>query len=134
MIVPVLTVFTKVLEVDRGSVAVVSLAEVPGAITNRIFTVTLRSGGDNLAMFAEQRVLRPVLIAGDRQVGAVCTVVEGVFDALTGTVSVPANGSITIAFLLSDDTAKSLRIVVQDPATDAEWYRSPGDIPVRLGV
>jgi hypothetical protein len=28
----------------------------------------------------------------------------------------------------------AVRLVVQDPATDAELYRSPADIPVRLGV
>ena len=41
---------------------------------------------------------------------------------------------VTVAFLLSDESAASLRVVVQDPATDAELYRSPSDIPVRLGV
>jgi hypothetical protein len=35
---------------------------------------------------------------------------------------------------LSDESAPSLRIVVQDPTTDAVLYRSPNDIPVRLGV
>jgi hypothetical protein len=40
----------------------------------------------------------------------------------------------TVAFLLSDDSVPSLRVVVQDPATDAELFRSPTDIPVRLGV
>ena len=36
--------------------------------------------------------------------------------------------------VLHDDTVETLRIVVLDPATDAELYRSPADIPVRLGV
>jgi hypothetical protein len=133
MIVPVITVFARVVSEQRAD-SVVSVVNVPTAITNRIFTVTIRSGGTNLAMFAEQKVLRPVLIAGDKQVGAVCTVVDGSFDALTGSVTVPANGAITVAFLLSDDTPSSLRIAIQDPATDAELYRSPADIRVRLGV
>jgi hypothetical protein len=134
MIVPVLTVFTKVAAAEGRDAAVVSVTGVPAAVTNRIFTVTIRSGGANLAMFAEQKTLRPVLIAGDKQVGSVCTVVDGSFDALTGSVTVPANGAITVAFLLNDDTASALRIAIQDPATDAELYRSPADIPVRLGV
>lgn len=133
MIVPVLTVFTKAAAEPRAG-SVVSVANVPPTITNRIFTATIRSGGANLAMFAEQKTLRPVLIAGEKQIGAVCTVVDGSFDALTGSVTVPANGAITVAFLLSDDTASALRIAIQDPATDAELYRSPADIPVRLGV
>ena len=40
----------------------------------------------------------------------------------------------TVAFLLRDDSVKSLRIVVQDPATDAELTRSASDIPVRLSI
>jgi hypothetical protein len=40
----------------------------------------------------------------------------------------------TVAFRLLDDGVAALRIVVQDPATDAELYRSPSDLPVRLGV
>ena len=44
------------------------------------------------------------------------------------------NKPVTVAFLLSDESAASLRVVVQDPTTDAELYRSPTDIPVRLGV
>jgi hypothetical protein len=134
MIVPVLTVFTKVAASERPEGSVVSVVDVPAAITNRIFTITLRSSGANLAMFAEQKVLRPMLLAGDKQVGAVCTVVEGTFDAITGNVTVPANGAITVAFLLNDDNIPLLRIAVQDPMTDAELYRSPADIPVRLGI
>jgi hypothetical protein len=127
-------VFTKVAAVEGRAEAVVSVTGVPAAVTNRIFTVTILSGGANLAMFAEQKTLRPLLVAGDKQVGTVCTVVDGSFDALTGSVTVPANGAITVAFLLNDDTASALRIAIQDPATDAELYRSPADIPVRLGV
>jgi len=34
--------------------------------------------------------------------------------------------------MLSDAEVESARIVVLDPATDAELYRSPADIPVAL--
>jgi hypothetical protein len=36
--------------------------------------------------------------------------------------------------MLDDESVENLRIVVLDPATDAELYRSPADIPVQLGV
>ena len=39
-----------------------------------------------------------------------------------------------VALILSDESIKSLRVVVQDPSTDTELYRSPVDIPVRLGI
>jgi hypothetical protein len=43
-------------------------------------------------------------------------------------------GEVTVGFVLDDDQATSVRIVVVDPATDATLYRSPADIPVQLGV
>ena len=45
----------------------------------------------------------------------------------------PARKPATVAFLLSDDQVRSLRVVVQDPVTDAELYRS-ADIPVKLST
>jgi hypothetical protein len=134
MIVPVLTALTKAPTAEQGDSGSVNVVDVPPAITNRIFTVTIRSGGSNLAMFAEPKVLRPVLITGDRQVGVVCTVIDGAFDATTGCVTVPPNVALTVAFILNDDSVSSLRIAIQDPTTDAELYRSPADIPIRLGV
>jgi hypothetical protein len=44
------------------------------------------------------------------------------------------NKLATLVFLLGDDSATSVRIVIQDPATDAELYRSPTNIPVRLST
>jgi hypothetical protein len=35
---------------------------------------------------------------------------------------------------LSDESVPALRVVVQDPATDAELYRSTAEIPVRLST
>ncbi len=60
--------------------------------------------------------------------------VDAEFDRATGCVTLEPSKPVTVAFLLTDDSAASLRVVVQDPATDAELYRSPTDIPVRLGV
>ena len=39
-----------------------------------------------------------------------------------------------MGFVLDDDDGNSVKIVVLDPATDAELYRSPTALPVRLGV
>jgi hypothetical protein len=49
-------------------------------------------------------------------------------------VTLQPDTPITVGFLLSDDSVTSLRVVVQDPATDADLFRSPADIPVRLGM
>jgi hypothetical protein len=40
----------------------------------------------------------------------------------------------TVAFMLTDDEVKTVRIQVLDAETDAVLYLSPKDIPVRLGV
>jgi hypothetical protein len=39
-----------------------------------------------------------------------------------------------VAFLLSDESVTSLRVILQDPSNDAELYRSPAEIPIRLGT
>jgi ssDNA-binding replication factor A large subunit len=41
---------------------------------------------------------------------------------------------VSVGFILTDDSVGSVRLVVFDPATDAELYRSPHDLPVHLGV
>ena len=71
---------------------------------------------------------------GDHQVGAVGMTTGAEFDRAAGTVTLVPGKEADIAFLLSDDTAASLRVVIRDPVTDAELYRSPTDIAVKLGV
>ena len=60
--------------------------------------------------------------------------VDAKFDASTGLVELEPGKVATVGFVLNDDSAKTLRIVVQDPATDAELYRSAADVPVSLGI
>jgi len=55
-------------------------------------------------------------------------------DASAGTVSLHPGKPVTVAFLLSDDMVESVRIIIRDPGTDTELYRSPTEIPVHLGV
>jgi hypothetical protein len=50
-----------------------------------------------------------------------------------GCVTLEPGKTLTVMFLLADPTVASVRIVVQDPATDAELCQS-AEIPVRLGV
>jgi PglZ domain len=134
MIVPVLTVRMKVRDSARTSDAPMTATGLPDAVTNRIFSVTLQLGGQNLSLFSSAAVVRPLLMSSGKQVGAVGMAIDAELDRATGCVRIQPGKPITVAFLLSDESAASLRVVVQDPATDAELYRSPTDIPVRLGV
>lgn len=87
-----------------------------------------------MAFGATGVLVRPLLMTEGKQVGAVGIAVDAEFDRATGCVKLEPDKPVTVAFLLSDEGAESVRVVVQDPATDAELFRSPTDIPVRLGV
>jgi len=134
MVIPVVTVRLPSQEAEKKGSASIVATGVPEAITNRIFTVMMRAGGANLALFANATTVRPLLLSAGKQVGKACLAIDAEFDAATGWVKLQPNKPATVAFQLSDDTVKSLYVVVQDPATDAELYRSPNEIPVRLGV
>lgn len=136
LIVPVLTVRLRGRESARPTAGPLTAAGLPDAVTNRIFSVTF-SFTEQLALGSGSvggLVLRPLLVAGGRQVGSVGMAVDADFDRSTGCVTLKAGKPVTVAFLLTDETVPSLRVVAQDPATDAELYRSPTDIAVRLGV
>lgn len=134
LVIPVLTVRTKLRESVRPSAGPIEASGLPEAITNRVFSVTFTYGAKQMLLGAASIQVRPWLMAAGKQVGFVGLAVDAQLDRTTGTVGLEPNKPVTLAFLLSDESAESVRIVVQDPATDAELYRSPSDIPVRLGV
>jgi hypothetical protein len=134
MVIPVVTVRMKARERERSAFGPVTAAGLPDAVTNRIFSVTIQLDGKNLSLFSAELVVRPLLISSGKQVGVVGMAIDGDLDRTTGCVKLQAGKPVTVAFLLSDESAPSVRIVIQDPTTDAEMYRSPTDIPVRLGV
>ncbi|WP_230189890.1 PglZ domain-containing protein [Sphingobium sp. CECT 9361] len=134
MVIPVVTVRMKARKAEHTAAGPVTATGLPVAVTNRIFSVTIQLDGKNLSLFPNELVVRPLLISAGKQVGGVGMAVDGDFDRATGCVRLQAGKPVTVAFLLSDESSPSLRVVVQDPTTDAELYRSPTDIPVRLGV
>jgi hypothetical protein len=132
LVIPVLTVRLKFPGAERSPASPVHVSGSPEAITNRIFSVTFELGDQNLSLFSSSLLVRPVLMAGSRQVGAAIVAIEGDFDRTTGCVTLQSGKPATVGFQLSDDSIQALRVVVLDPATDAELYRSPADIPVRV--
>ncbi|HEX9608116.1 MAG TPA: PglZ domain-containing protein [Gemmatimonadaceae bacterium] len=133
LIIPVITVRLKVKESGKPTAGPITATGLPEAVTNRIFSVTIQLG-QNLSFFSSAMLVRPLLVASGKQVGGVGMAIEAELDRATGCVKLQPGKPTTIAFLLSDESVPALRVVVQDPATDAELYRSPADIPVRLGV
>ena len=134
LIVPVLTVRLPSATQSTTKRQRVAISNVPDEVTNRIFSVTVELGGRNLDLFSAPTLVQLVLLSGTRQVGMIGLAIDGELDAEAGTVTMQPGEPLTVAFLLSDDTAQSIRIVVRDPVTDAELYRSPMEIPVHLGV
>jgi hypothetical protein len=131
LVIPVITVRSKPTSDEQAAgSASLAVSQVPATITNRIFSVkvavTSLLGGD--------RPIKPLLVSDQRPAGHVGLAVGGEHDRATGTVIVGPTGEVTIGFVLDDDEVASVRIVVVDPATEAQLYRSPTDIPVQLGV
>jgi hypothetical protein len=134
LIVPVVTVRMKAAASPASATNVVGVTGVPDAVTNRIFTVNLLLGGRNPSLFAGPLRVRPLLMSAGRQVGVVGMAIDTDLDRATGSVLLETGKPVTVAFLMNDETVSFLRVVLQDAATDAEIYRSPADIPVRLGI
>lgn len=129
MVIPVITFRPDSAPAAPTEPPTMAVGEVPAAITNRMFTVQLT----NASLLGSGRPVRPVLVSEGRQVGAVGMAL-GATEQADGSVVLDQGREASIGFMLDDDTVESLRIVVLDPATDAELYRSPADIPVALGV
>lgn len=127
LIVPVLSIRLKVRESIPPAATAVTVTGIPSAITNRMVTFAVSS------LFGCTFV--PVLLFKGRKVGGVFGAV-GAADVKrdAGTVTLPAGASATLAMLLADDSVTDLRIALLDPTTDAELYRSPADLPVRLST
>lgn len=134
MVVPVVTVRSAPTAAAVPSKDRLDVTNLPYEITNRIFSVIMELGGANLALFSNATVVKPVLLSGSVQVGSAGMAIGGELDQAAGTVAMQPGKPVTVGFLLSDDAVDAVRIVVRDPITDAELYRSPADIPVRLGV
>jgi hypothetical protein len=133
LVIPVLSIRLKVRESARPKQGPVNVSNVPDTITNRIFSVVLELGGAKLSLFEGAMQVRPVLIASGRQVGAAGMAVGADLDSSTGCVKLLQAKPATVALRLTEEVS-SVRFVVLDPATDAELYRSPADIPVRLAM
>jgi hypothetical protein len=133
LIVPVITVRLKARESARPKQGPVTVSNLPDAITNRIFSVVLELGGATLSLLEGSMLVRPVLLASGRQVGAAGMAVGAEFDTATSCVKLHQTKPATVALRLTEEVS-SVRLVVLDPATDAELYRSPADIPVRLAM
>jgi hypothetical protein len=132
LVIPVLTIRLKGVGVKKAEKDALTVKCGFDAITNRIFSVEIRHGGTSGNLFEQPRRIRPLAVAGDRQVAVAKMTTAGPIENCV--VTIEPGKAVNVAFLMTDDAIPALRIQIFDADTDAMLYASPKDIPVRLGV
>lgn len=131
MVIPIVTLRIPAAVAETESSSSVTLEGVPTVLTNRTFgmRVAVESG-----LFSKEPLsIRLVVLDDGVEVGRCGMAPDAEFDRATGTVMVRPGSSASVAMMLTSDEPKKVRIVAQDPATDAVLAQSP-DIDVKLGM
>lgn len=129
MVIPVVTFRISSRPVPAATGAAVHLEDMPTELTNRAFSVRLTLA----VLTAEPMAVRVVLLSGAEQVGQAGMVVGADLDRDTGIVTVQPGAEASVGVMLIRDDCTSVRLVVQDPSTDAVLGQSE-EIPVKLGI
>jgi hypothetical protein len=132
LVIPVVTVKLKTRGPAAAEKNAVRVTHDFGTVTNRIFSLQIELGSGAKGLFDAQRVVRPIVLSGDRLVAKAGVAVGGTLE--DGRLTLEPGTRATVGFILTDDTVASIRVQVLDAETDAILYTSPKDIPVRLGV
>jgi len=132
LVIPVIKARLRTDAETKSEKNAVTVSQDFEAVTNRIFSVKIELGGANKGLFDQARKIRPVVMAGDRQVATAGVAVGAALE--NGCLLLEPKSPVTIGFILMDDTVTAVRIQVLDAGTDAVLYVSPKDLPVRLGV
>jgi hypothetical protein len=128
MVIPVLSFRIRGSE-PSPPIDVIHLDGVPDAITNRAFSVNLTLA----VLTTEPASFRLVLLSGGEQVGEAGMAVGAELDRDTGIVTMQPGTEASVGVMLTREDSETVRIVVQDPATDAVLGQSD-EIPVRLAI
>jgi hypothetical protein len=99
---------------------------IPEAITNRMPTVAITREQLGLAPLK----VKPVLMAGQRQVGKAGVALNAELDRENGIVTLGKNQA-TVGIIVDVEDAQLVRIIVLDAETDGILYQS-SDIPLKL--
>ena len=131
LVIPVVTLRLPSTEPATGNGLLVRLEGVPEAVTNRTFGIRLLL--DAGLFQTESIAVRVVLVSGGEEVGQAGMAVNAELDRVSGILRVEHGNEASVGLMLTRDDCKTLRVVVQDPATDAVLDQS-GELPVRLGI
>lgn len=131
MIVPVLTLRIPSAEPEAASGSKVTLEGEPSVLTNRTFSMRVSVAPE---LFSQGPVpVRLILLADGLEAGSCGMALDAELDRATGVVLVQPGKPANVGMMLTRDKFKKIRIVAQDPATDAILAQS-GDIDVKLGM
>jgi len=131
MIVPVVTLRIPPGTPEAASGSRVSLEGHPGVLTNRTFGMRVVVAAD---LFSQEPIpVRLVLLAEGLEVGRCGMALDAELDRGSGILMVQPGKPANLAMILTRDEFKKIRIVAQDPATDAVLAQSD-DIDVKLGI
>jgi hypothetical protein len=131
LIVPVLSLRMPAPETEQPTGIQVTVEDYPPEITNRMLSIRVCVQGD---LFHQAPVvLRPVLVSGGEQVGHAGMAPGVDYDHATACIAVPPGVEASVGMMLTNDGCGSLRIVIQDPTTDAVLFQT-AELPVNLGI
>ena len=130
MIIPVLTLKMGKEEPPGGPGGEVQLLGVPDEIANRTFGVQLALAG----LFDDRPfTVRPLLLAKGAIVGKAGMALDADYDPGKGDVTLQPEKTAAVGMILENDEVESVRVVIQDPASDGVLAQSR-DINVKLGT
>jgi hypothetical protein len=131
IVAPVVSLRAPCQATAPGADLKVHFVKPPQEITNRTFAVSLSVHG---RLFGKAPVLmRVALISEGEEVGRAGMAVNAEFDRATGLLRVTPGQVATVGLILTRDDCETVRVVVQDPATDALLTRTD-KIPVKLRI
>jgi len=131
LLVPVLAFRMPVTKEARESGKKVEIMKFQVPISNRTFGLRVALSAD---LWSKDPVaVRIALIADGEQVGEARMTAGPEYDAATKCVNLTPGKDVDVGMLLTKDECKSVRIVVQDAATDVVLGQTD-EIPVRLGI
>ena len=122
MVVPVVTLRMPTGEPESTSTSTVVIEAYPKVLSNRTFGFRLIHMAN---LFQQEPVPARIVLIGDgEEVGRAGMAPEAEFDRATATVQLPPGKPVSIGMMLTKETSKTVRIVVQDPATDTVLAQS----------
>lgn len=131
MVIPVISLRMPSRGVSQPSGKVAQLVGAPDKLTNRTVGVRVLAVAD---LFKNEPVaMRVILVSGSEQVGQTGMAQDAEFDRTSGVVRVAPGTTATVGLMLTREGCTTVRIVIQDPATDAVLAQSD-EIPVQLGI